>query len=173
MDTTADRFLSSALRWICEGYSYDARFLAGTRDGKHPIWEASLTLNPLPAKRDLSFVVRGEQFIAGQEQRDHVSQQVLIELVTRAAHGNLTVGEHELGLDASLRYYSESTHRDRWLSDLHLQVSGANRGPTAGEVLAAIDDALRSATPPFDGLLDLQRRQPPSPELWAFVLCVR
>lgn len=53
-------------------------------------------------------------------------------------------------------YFTETTQRDRWESDLHLLVPGTSKGsfPTPLD-LAADDNELRGGQPVFDGINDL------------------
>jgi hypothetical protein len=44
--------------------------------------------------------------------------------------------------------------RDRWFSELHLQVLGARRPQLSSFELASADNELRLASPPFDGVAD-------------------
>jgi hypothetical protein len=149
-------FLRAADAWICDGYALDIRYLADVNGGKATIWDASITLNPLPPQQDLNFRIDSGRLVDGQEQRPSMRKSALINLLTRAVAGEIEVAGHtaKLAADQSLYYHSEMIFRERWFSELHLQVVGAQR-PIPGAIeLATMDNALRGSEPPFDGLAD-------------------
>ncbi len=150
--------MESAEAWICNGYALDIRFLADAMDGgAAKIWEAALALNPLPPERDLQFqhVVAG--FTVGQIQRNGVKKDSLVRSLADASRGQLPLANCSLDLprDQAPDFYSEMSHRDAWFSPIHLRVAGARRPLPSSLALARLDNALRSATPPFDGLQDV------------------
>lgn len=77
-------------------------------------------------------------------------------MLSDAVSGRINVSGRNLRLvvDRSLDYYSEMLNRDRWFSDLHLQVFGTGLPPPSPIEMAEVDNKLRAATPPFDGLSD-------------------
>ncbi|MFN0315846.1 MAG: hypothetical protein ACKVQA_12510, partial [Burkholderiales bacterium] len=149
-------FLRAADAWVCDSYAFDIRYLADVDGGNTKIWDASITLNPLPPQRDLSFRIDSARFVVGQVQRPSVRKSAMTSLLTRATIGEIAIGGRtaKLATDQPLDYYSEMTYRERWFSQLHLQVLGTVRPPPATIELAAIDNALRGSEPPFDGLTD-------------------
>jgi len=149
-------FLEAADAWVCDGYSLDIRYLAEVDGDAILLWDASVALNPLPAKQDLSFRIESTNFIVGQIQRPHEKKKSLLTLLDKAAEGVLQLSDKELTLpgDKPYDFYSEMNQRERWFSELHLQVSGDRRPLPSLNLLATIDNTLRSSQPPFDGLAD-------------------
>lgn len=150
-------FLDAAEAWVCDGYSLDIRYLAEVDGDDIRLWDASVVLNPLPAKQDLSFRIESTNFIFGHIQHAHEKKRTLLNLLARATAGELPLSRKELALvgDNPCDFYSEMSHRERWFSELHLKVSGDNRPPLPSPtLLAAIDNTLRASQPPFDGLAD-------------------
>lgn len=152
-------FLHAADAWICEGYSIDIRYLADIRDDGAQILDASIALNPLPPKNDLSFQIESSTFAVGQIQRLAQSKKSLIRLLTLATTGKLELPSRVLSLlyGEAYEFRSEMSHRERWFSELHLLVMGSLRPAPSTTVLANIDNLLRGSQPPFDGLSDAAR----------------
>lgn len=150
-------FLKAAEDWICDSYSIDIRYFAGRNGDQLHLWEAFIMVSPLPPSRDISFRVEMDHFYAGQCQLTSQSKQKVLEVLNRATQGQVKVYRRSLCLSNEQPYdfYSEMIHRDRWFSDLHLQVIGSRSpDPTAIDI-ANIDNALRRNDPPFDGLADI------------------
>ena len=150
-------FLDAAEAWICDGYSLDFRYIAIHAGNGYELWDASLTLNPLPSTKDLNFQIDVGSFSIGQIQRLEANKSYLLELLKDAINGRVGLIDAPITLSSSepLDCYSEMSHRDRWFSDLHVSINSRNRpAPTTTE-LAVIDSALRLADPPFDGLNDV------------------
>lgn len=150
-------FLRSADDWLCDGYALDVRYAAATTSSDPEIFSASLLLNPLPPQRtDLSFHVSGSRFLFGQHQVPAARKASLLHALTRAISGEIHVAGKTLRLvpEPALDFYSEMAFRERWFSELHLQVLGARRPQPSSLELATADNELRLATPPFDGVVD-------------------
>lgn len=149
-------FLRAADAWVCDSYALDIRYLADVNGGKATIWDASFTLNPLPPQKNLSFCINSARFVVGQVQLPRMRKSALISLLTCAATGEIKVAGYiaRLAADQPLAYHSEIIFRERWFSELHLQVIGTQRPLPATIELAAIDNELRGSEPPFDGLAD-------------------
>ena len=82
---------------------------------------------------------------------------MLLSFLTKATEGCLEVSSTKIMILPALipyHYYSEMNHRDRWFSELHLQLSGEYRSAPPIADLIKADNALRLAQPPFDGLND-------------------
>lgn len=60
-------------------------------------------------------------------------------------------------VDRPFDYYSEVTVRDRWNFPLHLQVQGDTFPLRSPLEASELDDTLRQASPPFDGVADLSQ----------------
>lgn len=149
-------FLGAADKWVCDGYSIDIRYIADIEDREAAIWDASVYLNPLPPPRDLSFHINTGRFAVGQIQRPGLKKSKLMGLLHQATDGELEieVGIARVKAEKTVDYWSEMVYRERWFADLHLQVSGVMRPFPGGIESAAIENALRKAEPPFDGIAD-------------------
>ena len=152
------RFKVSTDEWICDSYSIDIRFIAlADEGGALRLLTASIALNPLPHQQDLGFKIKTEHLFVGQLQISGVSKKRLSEVIDSAIEGEINIYGQQLKLPIKQQYdyYSEMTHRDRWLYNLHLQIIGENIAPLSSLSATLLDNALRGATPPFDGLADL------------------
>lgn len=114
-------------------------------------------VNPLPSLQDMSFQIETSQFYAGQYQLSKQPKPKLITILNRAAQGQIDVYGHSFCLrgEQPFSLYSEMIHRDRWFSDLHLQVIGNRQSIPSAIDVASIDNALRRNELPFDGLADI------------------
>lgn len=150
-------FLEAAEAWICDGYSLDFRYIAAPAGNGYELWDASLTLNPLPPPQDLSLRIDVPGIAIGQIQRVEPNKSQLLQLLKNAIDGQVGLVNAPITLasSGSLDCYSEMSHRDRWFSDLHVSIYGSNRPAPMATELAVIDSALRLADPPFDGLSDV------------------
>lgn len=157
MSDTKSGFFSAAEAWLCDGYALDIRYVGEVHPGGLQIWGASIGLHPLEADRDLSFSIRTECIVAGQRQSFPVTKVEALEILRRAADGSISLPDLELTLPLSSThdFHSEMHQRDRWFSQLHLQIGGARIPPPSSEKLLRIDNELRVSTMPFDGLDDL------------------
>jgi len=150
-------FLDAADAWVCDGYSIDLRFLANVAENKTELWDASVTLTPLPAQQDLGFQINTAGILVGQIQCVGPSKKELIAVLADASDGMLRLSDRVLSLSKEHSYflYSDMSQRERWFSELHLQVNGGPRPVPSPMELANVDSALRLAAPPFDGLTDV------------------
>jgi hypothetical protein len=155
-DPIAASFLDAAEQWLCDGYWLSIRYVAGVERDGAKIWDAAIYLNPLPPDQDNSFKIETEDVLVGQYQHTSKKRTSLMKILKEATKGSLSIPGKKLLLPSSDRidYYSELHHRDRWATELHLNVRGGRPAPPSSIRLAAIDNALRSASPPFDGLPD-------------------
>lgn len=149
-------FLCAADKWVCDGYTIDIRYLADIEERESAIWDALLYLNPLPPPRDFSFHINTGRFAVGQIQRTGLKKSKLMSLLHQATAGELAIegGIAKIRVEQTADYWSEMVYRERWFADLHLQVSGVMRPFPGGIEYAAIENALRKAQPPFDGVED-------------------
>lgn len=150
-------FISAAEDWVCDSFSVDIRYFAGKHENDIHLWEALIVLNPLPPLHDMNFHVETSQFYAGQFQLSKQPKQKSLKLLNRAAQGQIDVYGHSFCLSGEQPFslYSEMIHRDRWFSDLHLQVIGTRQSIPSAIDVASIDNALRRNALPFDGLADI------------------
>jgi hypothetical protein len=142
---------------VCDGYSLDVRYVAVATASGPEILTASLLLTPLPPQRtDLSFHISGSRFLIGQNQVAVARKASLVLALKRAINGEIYAADQKLRLvpAPALDFYSEMTFRERWFSELHLQVLGERRAQPSSLELATADSELRLATPPFDGVID-------------------
>lgn len=158
MSATALRIKETAETWLCNGYSMDTRFIAEcTPDGRFQILSAALVLIPLPKDVDNSFQQIVGGLYIGQSVTTNVSKKQLSKVIQSAVDGVIHVYGNELQLLKSepLDFYSESLRRDMWFYALHLKVTG-DRYSTPDYVDSFnLDNALRNAEVPFDGVADL------------------
>lgn len=150
-------FLEAAAGWLCDDYALDIRYIASKADGELQLLEASISLWPLQHGRDTGFTVSTGELEAGMQQRFPVAKAEAIAILEAAAAGRIDLGHRTLslaGLDG-LDHYSEMSHRDRWFCPLHLRVSTNQGRPPSNTQVAALDAALRTSDPPFDGTSDL------------------
>ena len=157
MSDTKNGFFDAAEAWLCDGYGLDVRYVGDVHAGGVQIWGASIGFHPLKADRNLSFSIQTECVVAGQVQRYPVSKVEALEILRRAAEGSISLPDVQLMLPPSPThdYHSEMHQRDRWFSELHLQVGGGRTPPPSAERILRIDNDLRTSQPPFDGLTDL------------------
>lgn len=150
-------FLSAAEAWVCDGYALDIRFLANLEGSSYQIWDAAIALNPLRAERDTSFQIESNGILVGHIQSFPQRKKSLIALLSSAAEGALTLEQKRLALpgDSPVDLYSEMVHSNRWFSPLHLRVGGNRVSSLSSAQLMELDNALRRADIPFDGLSDV------------------
>ena len=156
-ETLVDSFLTAAEAWLCDGYALDIRYIADLDHHNSKIWEASIALNPLPPQQKLGFRTSTPRGMAvGQVQRSSCRKSDLLEFLALATSGEIHIPGHRLRLvkDQGLYFHSEMAYRDRWFSQLHLQVVGTPRPLPSSIELSIADNALRRSKPPFDGLAD-------------------
>ncbi|WP_382323876.1 hypothetical protein ACFJGX_21640 [Hydrogenophaga sp. UC242_50] len=151
-----DVFTRSADSWICDDYNIDIRYLANADAQGACLLDAHITLNPLPGKRGFGFHFEGAGHFLGHLQPGRLKKKALTEILSDAVRGRVSLSGRsmQLAVDRSLDYYSEMMNRDRWFSDLHLQVSGTGLSSPSSIDMVEVDNKLRASTPPFDGLSD-------------------
>lgn len=155
-DIASTSFLKAAEAWVCDGYSIDVRYLAERKKGETQLWSASILLNPLKAQRDLSFSIESPGFVIGQSQRAAQTKKALLKVLERAVLGIVDTPSAIAQLP-NLQphgFFSEMSYRERWFSDLHLQIDGSRIPLSHPTQLVEMDNKLRASEPPFDGLAD-------------------
>lgn len=155
-ETIRTNFLSAAEAWVCDDYALDVRFLAHANGDEYQIWNAAVALNPLRAEQDNSFQIETNGLLLGQIQTFSVKKKSLLELLSRAAEGGLALSGKRLVLPGgpSFDLYTETWHKDRLFSPLHLRVGGSRTWALPYTQSVVLDNALRKAEIPFDGLSD-------------------
>ncbi|MGH7250099.1 MAG: hypothetical protein ACREGC_03925, partial [Minisyncoccia bacterium] len=144
-DTIKEVFLHSAEGWICDGYSLDIRFMAKRLGEEWHLWNAHLSLHPLPALNDHNLMLEIGDIVVGQLQINSQKRATLLALLQGAASGSLeSHGKKFILFDKNeFTYYSEMTHRDRWFSDLHLQIGSSTSPAVSPSDWISFDNALR------------------------------
>ena len=150
-------FLSAAATWICDEYALDIRYISRPSQNGPVIVGAIILMNPLQSVVDNSFRISTENIFAGQIQHFPVSKTELGGVLDGAIDGRISLFGVSISLpgNSPFDYYSEMIRRDRWYSDLHLQIGGCRNAMPSPDSLAKIDNDLRTSNPPFDGLADL------------------
>ena len=151
-----DTFLSAADEWICDDYSLDIRYIATLGADGPTLISAAIGLYPLQAKINNSFCIHTPQIWIGQVQR-YPLKKLEVEKILRAAVDGLIVLSDmslQLGGNPPFDYYSEMTNTSRWFSELHLQVSGGQVSMPSPQSRLEMDNILRAAATPFDGIQD-------------------
>ena len=152
-----DDFLSTADAWLCDGYALDIRYIARPDDDAIQIVCASISMSPFNASENNSFEIVTEDLIAGQIQMYPVDKSELEGILKDAINGMIHLESLSLSIiqNSAFQYYSENTNQNSWYSDLHLQISGSFILTSLLSVSSKIDNDLRKANVPFDGLSDL------------------
>lgn len=155
-DPVAASFLEAAEQWLCDGYWLSIRYAASVTSDGVKIWDAAIYLNPLPPDQDNSFSIETANFLIGQYQHPSKKKSSIVKILKEATKGILAIPDKKMALPTSERvdFYSELHHRDRWATELHLNIRAGRPSPLSQIELAAIDNSLRAASPPFDGLSD-------------------
>jgi len=157
MTEAKNDFLSATATWLCDDYALDTRYIARPSPNGPVIVSATISMNPLQSAVDNSFSISTENILAGQIQQFPVSKTELDSILIGATEGRIALPKALILLPGNppFDYYSEMVRRDRWFSELHLQIGGGRNAMPSPESLAKIDNDLRASTPPFDGLTDL------------------
>ena len=152
-----DNFFKAIKSWLHEGYSADIRIIAGLGGSDDSIWKASILFTPLPPKKDNNLVIEINGFLAAQVQINQGKIKDLNSIVEQATEGTISIAgkSYSLPKSNSYSYFSDSFLRDRWFYHQHLRVNGKGIHQPQLEKLSDIDNGLRNASPPFDGLTDL------------------
>jgi len=146
-------FLRQASAWVCPGYHLDLRYLILKKNGGEHLHGVVVGFNPLPPARDVQFQLDLEQLRTGQFQCE--APENVASFLNNLASGRLlfeTV-DAKFGGQSPLSFYSERIEQGN--TGLHLRISSSTQLALDSEELRSIDDALRRAVPPFDGLADL------------------
>lgn len=152
-----EAFLESAKEWICDRYSLGVHFLATSSNDSCKIIDALIFLHPIPPERDDSFMVRVDDLVAGRFITSSLNYSEIYAFIDKACNGILVLPELTLEIEGRLNldFYSEIPKRDSGFFELHLLATGAKLSPESAARNTLIDDKLRVANPPFDGLSDL------------------
>lgn len=151
-----DAFLSAAHEWICDDYSLDIRYIATPGADGPTLISAVVGLYPMQAKIDNSFRIHTPNIWVGQIQRYPLKKSEIEQILRAATDGSIALSDMSLRLGGNppFDYYSEMTNASRWFSELHLQVSGGTISMPSPQSRLEMDNVLRAAVPPFDGIQD-------------------
>lgn len=149
-------FIRRCEQWLCDGYSYDLRYIATSAGTGHTLFDAVILLNPLPHTVDTHLFLEVPPFLAGREPAAVVGKGQLLTIVNKALSGVITIGGQNIALpmEGAYRFHLGAMTQNTWFQPLTFQVLGATSGAIVDR--AALDSALRAATPPFDGAEDLR-----------------
>lgn len=159
IDEQLDLYLNNFSLWICQKYSVSIAYLGLKSEGDLLLLDAFIKFNPIPFTDFDPISVETEEIIAGQVELSSLPKAKLEKLLKMFIAGQLETihGTLKLAHSGKLTYFTELINRENWFSDLHLKVIGETQNLTSPTTLTKIDNSLRCATPPFDGLTDLCR----------------
>jgi hypothetical protein len=151
-------FRNAAADWTIDGGSLQIRFLASRHGASADIVDAELSVGPRAIGREMDFVVDAGELIGGVRSFPSISKAQALVIVDQAISGRIEVNSLELqlrGLEPQTAY-SEMLQRDKWMGEVHLQLSG-EAWPHQLSPMDRIreDNALRAGQPPFDGVVEL------------------
>jgi hypothetical protein len=152
-----DNFLHMARGWMCDGYNIDIRFIVLRKGDEERLHYASIFVNPQPILTDLEYRYHGPGAVIGRTHFSTRSRTEIAEILAVLLAGKLprSLGDWELGVAESL-HLTEYANREQWYFVTRVMVtSNQARAPLSLQEYAAIDDGLRAATPPVDGLGDI------------------
>jgi len=150
-------FLKVCDEWLCDGYSYDIRYVATATDSGFDLFDVVIILSPLPPTVDNTLVVRAGSFIAGQAQAADIGKSQLMTIVKKALSGFVSAEHLEgtLPQDGPYQIQLGAMSAATWFQPLTCKVIGAAPNVPIADV-AALDTSLRTSDPPFDGAEDLR-----------------
>lgn len=156
-DLQKNAFLATAVEWICDDYALDIRYIAIPGVGGPSLINAAVGLYPMQSKVDNSFRIHTPNIWVGQIQRYPMKKSEIEQILRSATDGFIALPDMELQLSGNLPfdYYSEMTNTNRWFSELHLQISGGTASMPSSQSRLEMDNALRAAATPFDGIQDV------------------
>lgn len=159
IDDQLELYLDNFSAWIYPKYSANIAYLGLKSEEGLTLLDASIRFSPLPFSEFESFSIETQEIIAGQIAYPSLSKPKLEKLRSNAINGKLetSYGTLSLPLAERLSYFTELINRQNWNSDLHLRVTGNTLYLTNPVTLTKIDNSLRCASLPFDGLTDLCR----------------
>jgi hypothetical protein len=154
-DIVRNSFLQAAADWLCDGYFLDLRYLSLKHDGQEALFGVLVGLNPLPPAQNVQFRLNLGGLRAGQIQcRAPEDSLALLDALSK---GELSFESIDARFPSASRlsFYSESADHSPANAGLHLRISSDHPFTLGSEGLRVLNDGLRCAEPPFDGLTDL------------------
>lgn len=159
IDEQLDLYLDNFSAWIYPKYTVTISYLGLKSEDGLTLLDAHIRFTPLPFPEFEPFSIETAEIVAGQIAYPNVSKLKLERIRTNAVNGKIETSHGTLILPFSerLSYFSELINRQSWESDLHLKILGNTVHLTNPVTLTKIDNSLRCASLPFDGLNDLCR----------------
>lgn len=156
-DAYLELFKSAASQWLCDPYSVDIRYVGRKSVKAIQLIACSVNFFPISTAPSKSLSVETDQVIAGHESLTDYPLNDLIILLEGLVQGNLILKDKLLVLESknNISYYSEMISNDRWFCDAHLRINGDTSHPFPSTETTKINNQLRLAPLPFDGLSDL------------------
>lgn len=163
MVNAIDQYCLVASKWITNPCSVDIRFVAEKTDSQETfqVILARVSFYPfhLKNKEEFSFEINAGDFWFGQQQFTDVAAETAISMLREAADGKVAVYGKALRLsDMSIGFPQRVAAPNEWLNTLGLRVRTSisqNDALLRRDENQSLDDALRRASPPFDGMSDL------------------
>jgi len=150
-------FLQSSKEWVCNQYSLGIHFIATVSETSNQIISALIFLHPRPPELIDEFTLRVGNVVAGRYLNSTLSSDEIFRFIEEACNGLIALPELtiRLGGDSNFDYYSEIPLKGSGFFELNLLISGDKLTPESNAHNALLDEKLRLADPPFDGLSDL------------------
>lgn len=152
--------IDHAEAWLSDGYVGEIRCIQYVTENGTFIQSASLTFTPswtsVQIENNLELEASG--LVADQIALVGLSKDELTSLVRNACNGQIMFRNFSASLPRPERdfdCYSEALYRDRWVFPLKFTIFGDRLAGFSALRAMQLDDALRQASPPFDGLDDL------------------
>lgn len=159
-----DYFKCEAMAWVCNGYAVDLKFIAyaGNSDNSLVLWDAWIGFSPIYVKENNSFIVNANGLILSHtrfhinksEEVQRIIQQACVGYVIQPNVGHLFLPESPKHGMETIRCENGEFDRNSWYSPLRMEVSNGERNTLTSSFLWEVDNMLRLAETPFDGLMD-------------------
>ncbi|BCG00229.1 hypothetical protein PPGU19_047970 [Paraburkholderia sp. PGU19] len=156
-ELATDSFFHAVEAWLSDGYYLDQRIIARSNGEPNHIWAASVALFPLKPPNDYTVSVRADGLIVEQIQKQLEHKHEAVQILRDAAAGTLRFGSGDsVAFEKGTRTVTSENGRDQWFFQPHLSVqSFPYINDFSVQELALLDNKLRLAEPPFDGLNDV------------------
>lgn len=150
-------FFAAMGKWLCLGHSVQIRYMALQRSGELQLLSGFIAASATPIKPGLDFQVSVGDLRAGQFTIEHPTISQTISNFEAACNGQISVYglKLKMKLPPTPEYYGEPISTETWYHELHLQVLGEQITTPSYHEFLALEDELRVAATPFDGLADL------------------
>jgi hypothetical protein len=156
-DAHLELFKSAAAQWLCDPYSIEIRYVGRKTEPSIKLITCAVNLWPIGTSPSDSLMIETNQIIAGRELITDCSIEDLVIIIEGLEQGKLVLKDKFLNLPIinGISYYSEMISNERWFCDAHLRISGDAVDPLQSTEISKIDNELRLAPLPFDGISDL------------------